>query len=245
MLLHYLAKRRNKKITFSLKCCISALPEFNQLFDVFNLFDSRLILTLLYDSLRSARRAVGGIVQEKGSRERCRSWTVLYAQCTSALSSGFPIFQRNAEALERWGGKTKHRLICFFLGNMYAKNYRSHNVCVKIIASQSETFFETRYTATNDVAWDITFPENLRRSRCISSLSTSLPSSVGLQTCNTSLKHTLIHCKTLTYQTNEQEHTCPAIRCNNRPFFWMLFVCEMARFLFINIHCYVWSKAGM
>ena len=32
--------------------CISALPEFNlSLFDLFNLFDSRLILTLLYDSL--------------------------------------------------------------------------------------------------------------------------------------------------------------------------------------------------
>jgi len=39
------------KIAFSLKCCISALPEFNQLLDLFNLFDSRLILTLLYDSL--------------------------------------------------------------------------------------------------------------------------------------------------------------------------------------------------
>jgi len=35
----------------SLKCCISALPEFNQLLDFFNLFDSQLILTLLYDSL--------------------------------------------------------------------------------------------------------------------------------------------------------------------------------------------------
>jgi len=33
------------------QCCISALPEFNQLFDFFNLFDSRLIFTLLYDSL--------------------------------------------------------------------------------------------------------------------------------------------------------------------------------------------------
>jgi len=33
--------------------------------------------------------AVGGVVQEKGSRERCSSWTVLHAQCmyTSALSS--------------------------------------------------------------------------------------------------------------------------------------------------------------
>jgi len=51
VLLHYLVKRRNAKIAFSLKCCISALPEFNHLFDLFNLFDSRLILTLLYDSL--------------------------------------------------------------------------------------------------------------------------------------------------------------------------------------------------
>ena len=47
---------------------ISALPEFNQLLDSFNLSDS------------------------------CRSWTVLHAQCTSALSSGFPISQVNAEA---------------------------------------------------------------------------------------------------------------------------------------------------
>jgi len=31
--------------------CISALPEFNQLLDFFTLFDSQLILTLLYDSL--------------------------------------------------------------------------------------------------------------------------------------------------------------------------------------------------
>jgi len=33
------------------QCCVSALPEFNQLLDFFNLFDARLILTLLYDSL--------------------------------------------------------------------------------------------------------------------------------------------------------------------------------------------------
>ena len=39
---------------FSLKCCISALPEFNQLLDFFNLFDSLLILMLLYDSLSLA-----------------------------------------------------------------------------------------------------------------------------------------------------------------------------------------------
>jgi len=39
--------------------CISALPEFNQLLlDFFNLFDSRLILTLLHDSLKLG--VVGG-----------------------------------------------------------------------------------------------------------------------------------------------------------------------------------------
>jgi len=51
VLLHYLVKRKNAKIAFPLKCCISALLEFNQLLDFFNLFDSQLILMLLYDSL--------------------------------------------------------------------------------------------------------------------------------------------------------------------------------------------------
>jgi len=38
-------------MAFSLKCSISALPEFNQsLLDFFKLFDSRLILMLLYNS---------------------------------------------------------------------------------------------------------------------------------------------------------------------------------------------------
>ena len=41
-------KREN---CISVKCCISSLPEFEQLLDFFNLFDSRLIFMLLYDSL--------------------------------------------------------------------------------------------------------------------------------------------------------------------------------------------------
>jgi len=46
--LHCLAKWGNMKIAFSLKCCISALPEFNLLLlDFFSLFDSRLILEAL------------------------------------------------------------------------------------------------------------------------------------------------------------------------------------------------------
>jgi len=44
--------------------------------------------------------AVGGMVQEKGSRQRCSSWTVLHAQCTNALSSEFPVSQGNADALD-------------------------------------------------------------------------------------------------------------------------------------------------
>jgi len=69
MLLYYLAKRRNTKIAFSL----NALPEFNQLFDFFNLFDSRLTLTMLYDILKHVINAFSPHVQEKGSRERFRS----------------------------------------------------------------------------------------------------------------------------------------------------------------------------
>ena len=106
MLLHYLAKQGNTKIAFSLKCCISVLPEFNQLLDFFNLFDLQLILTLQHDSLNLVINAfisglLGIMVHDKRSREHCSSWTVLHAQRISALSSGFPLLQGNAEALDR------------------------------------------------------------------------------------------------------------------------------------------------
>jgi len=83
---------------------------------------SSVFLSLLYDSLDLVTNAYSsglleGMVQTKGSRERCSSWTVLHAQCTSALSSGFPLSQGNAEALDRRGGKTKHYLISNFLSN--------------------------------------------------------------------------------------------------------------------------------
>ena len=98
MLLHYLAKRRNTKIAFLLKCCISALVEFN-------VFDSRLTLKMLYDSLNHVINAFSPQGcwghGSGGSREHCRSSTVLHAQCTSVLSSGFPILQGNEETLDR------------------------------------------------------------------------------------------------------------------------------------------------
>jgi len=142
-----MAKRRNTKIAFSLKCCISALPEFNQLFDFFN--QSFWLMPHTHDAvwlLISCSQWVQP-VQEKGSREHCRRWTMLHEQCTTALSSEFPISQGNAEALERWGGKTKHRLISYFLSNTSAKNYHNRSVCVKIIASQRrDVFWDTVYT---------------------------------------------------------------------------------------------------
>jgi len=50
----------------------------------FSIFDSRLILKLLCDSLNLvinafSLRLLGGMVQEEGSRERCSSCTVLHA----------------------------------------------------------------------------------------------------------------------------------------------------------------------
>jgi len=87
--------------------------------------------------------AVGAMVQEKGSPECCSSWTVLHAQCTSALSSGFPDLQGSAETLDRWGWKTKRRIVSYFRSNTYAKNYRNRIVYVKIIASQRWDVFLT------------------------------------------------------------------------------------------------------
>jgi len=46
--------------------------------------------------------------------------------------SGFPVFPGSAEALVRCGGKIKFILIAYFLGNIYAKNYRNKTVYVKL-----------------------------------------------------------------------------------------------------------------
>jgi len=49
----------------------SALPEFNQVLDFFNLFDSRLILTLFYNSLSLVTNAFSyGTVGGHGSADR-------------------------------------------------------------------------------------------------------------------------------------------------------------------------------
>ena len=78
--------------------CISALPEFSQLLlAFFNLFDARFILTMLYDSLHlvinafSFRADEGAWLRRKEVESAAAVGTVLHAQCTSALSSGFPL----------------------------------------------------------------------------------------------------------------------------------------------------------
>ena len=49
--------------------------------------------------------------------------------------SGFPVLQGSAEPLHRWIGKTKHRMISYFLSNTSAKNY--HN---RVDYSKSKVF---------------------------------------------------------------------------------------------------------
>jgi len=60
------------------------------------------------------------------------------------MSSGFPISQGNAEALDRWGGKTKHHMIPYFPSNISAEKYRNRIVYVKIMGSQTwDVFWDT------------------------------------------------------------------------------------------------------
>jgi len=104
VLLYYLTKIGNTKVAFFTHCCISALPEFKQsLLYFFNLFDSRLIFMLLYDSLNLIINAFSlGLLWGHGSGERkSRALRQLDCVARSALSSGFPLSQGNAEALDR------------------------------------------------------------------------------------------------------------------------------------------------
>jgi len=96
---------------FSLKCCISALREFNQVLDFFNLFDSRLILTLLYDSISLVINAfsyrefgtVGDMVQMKGKSIALQQLDYVAHICTMRQCAVFWVsyFAGSAEALDR------------------------------------------------------------------------------------------------------------------------------------------------
>ena len=87
------------------------------------------------------------MVQDKRSRECCRSWTVLHAQCTSVLSARFHLSQGNAEALNRIGEVGRQGIVSFhtFSATLLPKNYRNGIVYVKITASQRwDVFCETQ-----------------------------------------------------------------------------------------------------
>ena len=78
-----------------------------------------------------------GTVGEKGSRERCSSSTVLHAESSSALSSGFRLSQGNAEALDNTYVRQENKASSsYFLSKASAKNCHNRIVYVKIIASQ-------------------------------------------------------------------------------------------------------------
>jgi len=129
-----------RKLHFSHKCCISALPEFNQLLDFLNLFESRLIFSLLCDSLNLVINAFNsgllGGAWFRITKPRALQKLDCVARTMHQCASGFPISQSNAEALVRWGGKTK-RLISYFLGNTSAK--KRHNRIVHVCQDYSKS----------------------------------------------------------------------------------------------------------
>ena len=129
-------------IFHSLYYCIARMLDF------FSLFDSRLILTLLYDSLNLVINAFSLGLLGDGSKER-KSRTLQQLDSVACIKHQCAVFwvflsQCNAEALAKWGRKTKHHLIYYFLSNTSAKTYRSRIVYVKIIASRRWDVFETQ-----------------------------------------------------------------------------------------------------
>jgi len=94
-------KKGNRKIAFFTRC-INALPEFNQmLLDFFNIFNSRLILTLLYDSLKLVINAFGAWFRRKEVESSAADGLCCMHKAPVRLSSGFSHLQGNAEALNR------------------------------------------------------------------------------------------------------------------------------------------------
>jgi len=97
----------------------------------FNLFDSRLILCCMTpwicnQCMRLARSCPGhgSGLRKEVERALQQLDCVARMQCSSMLSSRFPLSQAtgDAEEVDRWGEKTKHRLISYFVSNKSAQN---------------------------------------------------------------------------------------------------------------------------
>jgi len=117
-------------------CCISALPSawFLQSFWLTTHTHAAVWLP------KSCNQCVQRDCWEHCSGER-KSIVLQQFDCVAhtmhqCAVSRFPISQGNAEALDRWGGKTKHHMILYFLSNIPAKNYRNRIVYAKIIATR-------------------------------------------------------------------------------------------------------------
>ena len=84
MLLHYLVKRGNTKIiAFPLIVVLLHCLNSNDLLDFFNLFESRLIFTLLYDSLNLVINAFSsGLLGAWFRREKVESAAGVGLYCT-------------------------------------------------------------------------------------------------------------------------------------------------------------------
>ena len=57
--------------------------------------------------------------------------------------SVFPVLPGYAEAQIIWGDTVKRLLIAYFIGNISAKKYENPFICVKVIASQLDVFWDT------------------------------------------------------------------------------------------------------
>ena len=136
-----------RKLHFSFKSCISA-PVAAWFLQSFWLVTHH--AALLNDSLNFVVNALSsGLLGAWFRRKEVESAAAVGLCCTHnapLLSSEFPISPGSAEPLNRWGGKTKYRLISYFLINTSAKYYRHRIVYVKIKANQRwDVFRDTVY----------------------------------------------------------------------------------------------------
>jgi len=106
-------KTENTKIAFSLKCCISALLEFNRLissiFLTHNSYSRSCMTPQIMQSMRSAHRAVDGMIQEKGSRKRRRSWT-LFSNTSAKNYCNWIVYVKTI-ASQRWDVFLRHSVV--------------------------------------------------------------------------------------------------------------------------------------
>jgi len=71
----------------------------------------------------------------------CICWQSMQHFSQKDPISKFRVCPGGTEALFKWGGKIKHLLIAYFLGNISAKNYQNWFTYVKVIATRTSDIF--------------------------------------------------------------------------------------------------------